>query len=103
MSLIRRHMHCPEMNLAMARTHPVKICDVCAKTEALMSISPTSWDQARIAMYNEYEENIRLPVGTGLGVFRFGADVNLHQPAVAASLWMYVDPDSTVPRGTSPF
>ena len=88
MAFIRRPMHCPSLGLAMARNRPVTVCAVCSAADAMMAVcSPLSWDMARIATFNEYEENIRLPVGMGLGVFKLGADVNFLDEPVRSSLW----------------
>ncbi|KKN27885.1 hypothetical protein LCGC14_0859750 [marine sediment metagenome] len=96
MALIRRPMHCPPVGFAMARNRPVKICLVCSAAETMMALcSPLSWDMARIATFNEYEENIRLPAGIGLGVLKLGAEVNMNDPEIAPTLW---HPDELIPK-----
>ncbi len=96
MALICRPMHCPPVGLAMARNRPIKVCAICSAADTLMAIcSALSWDMARIAVHNEYEENVRLPAGLGLGVFKLGADVNMEEPEISTSLW---HPDELIPE-----
>ena len=96
MMLIARPMHLPPVGLAMARNRPVKICALCAATDTFMALcSPLSWDMARIAVFNEYEENIRLPIGGGLGILKLGRDVNMNEPEIRSTLW---HPDELIPK-----
>lgn len=75
--ILSRH-HLPKKTGALSRYERGSICDICARAEALADglgpdESGMTFSMARIAMQNEYEENIRLPAGTGMGIFRLGA------------------------------
>ena len=68
----------PFMRGALSRREPIPICDVCARTEALQDMEGAlNWEQARIAMQNEFDENIRLPKGMALGIYKLGGGIHI--------------------------
>lgn len=82
-----RH-HLPKWNFARSRETGAKICDICAQAEALMQMSPgLTFSMARQSMQNEYEENLRLPRGTGMGIFGLGAGKHITDLEVEAEIY----------------
>ena len=84
--ILSKH-HLPNKTGALSRHGRGSICDICARAEAL-----ADWDtgltfsMARIALQNEYEENLRLPAGVGMGIFKLGARKHITDPEIAAEL-----------------
>lgn len=80
--------HLPKWNFARSRKTGKKICDICARAEALMQISPAlTFSMARQAMQNEYEENLRLPKGMGMGIFQLGINKFITDLEVEAEIY----------------
>lgn len=53
----------PARNAVSRRIPNLRICKFCQRAETLMALSSCSFDQARIAVYNDWQEAMRLPPG----------------------------------------